>query len=58
MAKKSIDHGAVLRIAVEVGCNEQTVRKVFAAKKPDGYQVSKRIFAVLVRDGFLDPVTE
>ena len=58
MARKTIDHATVLRIAVEVGCNEHTVRRVFRDKSPEGYQVSRRIFAVLVREGFLDPVNE
>lgn len=58
MARKTIDHPTVMRICVELGCSENTVYKVFKDKSPEGYQVSRRVFAVLVRDGFLDPVEE
>ena len=64
MARKTIDFPTVMRICVELGCAPNTVYRVFrdgragSEKNPDGYQISRRIFAVLVRDGFLDPIED
>lgn len=56
MARKTIDSSTVRRIAAEVDCNPKTVRNVFEQKQPSRFPISRRVYAVLIRDGYLDPV--
>lgn len=52
MTRKTIDASTVRRIAAELDCAGATVRRVFVTRRTP-YAVSRRIFAVLVRDGLL-----
>jgi hypothetical protein len=54
MAKKNIDASTIRRISAELDCDPLTVKKVFKTKKATKFPISRRVYAALVRDGFID----
>ncbi len=54
MASKTISTSDIRRLAAELDCSLDTVRKVFRDGKPTAWPISKRIYEALIRDGFLD----